>query len=144
MLILLFAFVAAQLAVALWLVRRIGSEDDFLVAGRKLGPALAATSIFATWFGAESCVGAAGAAYEGGWTWNAPEPIGYGVCLILTGVFFCHPEKPLDEGPPFSSRPHDLAHHLDAHFDAIRFQPVTAEFEGREGVEWSGIWRART
>ena len=88
MLILLFAFVAVQLAVALWLIRRIGTEDDFLVAGRRLGPALAATSIFATWFGAESCVGAAGAAYEGGWTWNAPEPFGYGVCLILTGVFF--------------------------------------------------------
>ena len=68
MLILLFAFVAVQLAVALWLIRRIGTEDDFLVAGRRLGPALAATSIFATWFGAESCVGAAGAAYEGGWT----------------------------------------------------------------------------
>lgn len=88
MLTLLFAFVAVQLAVALWALRRIRDEDDFLVAGRRLGPALAAISIFATWFGAESCVGAAGAAYETGWTWNAPEPFAYGLCLILTGLFF--------------------------------------------------------
>jgi Na+/proline symporter len=87
-LFLLFAFVAVQLAVALWALRRIRSEDDFLVAGRSLGPALAATSIFATWFGAESCVGAAGAAYGTGWTWNAPEPFAYGLCLVLTGLFF--------------------------------------------------------
>ncbi len=88
MLAFLFAFVAVQLAVALWVAKRIRSEEDFLVAGRQLGPVLAATSIFATWFGAESCVGAAGAAYEGGLSWNAPEPFAYGACLILTGCFF--------------------------------------------------------
>ena len=88
MLVLLFAFVAVQLAVAFALLHKIRSEEDFLLAGRRLGPALAATSIFATWFGAESCVGAAGAAYESGWTWNAPEPFAYGVCLVFTGLFF--------------------------------------------------------
>lgn len=88
MLLLLFAFVAVQMAVALFLVRKIRSEEDFLLAGRRLGPALAATSIFATWFGAESCVGAAGAAYENGLTWNAPEPFAYGACLVLTGLLF--------------------------------------------------------
>ena len=88
MLLLLFAFVGLQLAVAVALVRRIRSEDDFLVAGRRLGTGLAATSIFATWFGAESCCGAAGRAYETGLSWNAPEPFAYGACLVLTGLFF--------------------------------------------------------
>ena len=88
MLLLLFAFIAVQLVVAFALIRRIRSEDDFLLAGRKLGPALATVSIFATWFGAESCIGAAGAAYERGFTWNAPEPFAYGACLIFTGLFF--------------------------------------------------------
>ena len=87
-LLLLFAFVGLQLAVAVALVRRIRSEDDFLVAGRQLGAGLAAISIFATWFGAESCCGAAGRAYEGGLSWNAPEPFAYGACLVLTGLFF--------------------------------------------------------
>ena len=88
MLLFLFAFVAVQLAVAVWTVRRIRSEDDFLVAGRRLGPGLAAVSIFATWFGAESCVGAAGSAYESGWSLAQPEPFAYGVCLVVTGLFF--------------------------------------------------------
>ena len=88
MLLLLFAFIAVQLVVAFALIRSIRSEDDFLLAGRKLGPSLATVSIFATWFGAESCIGAAGAAYERGFTWNAPEPFAYGACLIFTGLFF--------------------------------------------------------
>ena len=88
MLLLLFAFVGLQLAVAVALMRRIRSEDDSLVAGRRLGTGLAATSIFATWFGAESCCGAAGRAYEGGLSWNAPEPFAYGARLVLTGLPF--------------------------------------------------------
>lgn len=87
-LIFLFAFVAVQLAVAVWTSRRIATEDDFLIAGRRLGPAMAGISIFATWFGAESCIGAAGEAYRHGFRLDAPEPFAYGVCLIATGVFF--------------------------------------------------------
>ena len=45
--------------------RRIRTETDYLLAGRQLGPPLATFSIFATWFGAETCVGAAGAVYDG-------------------------------------------------------------------------------
>lgn len=88
MLIFLFAFVAVQLAVAVWTSRKIATEDDFLIAGRRLGPTLAGVSIFATWFGAESCVGAAGAAYTDGFRLDAPEPFAYGFCLIATGLFF--------------------------------------------------------
>lgn len=88
MLALLFAFVLVQLLVAWWAMRRVKTEDDFLVAGRRLGPVLAGASIFATWFGAESCVGAAGTAYEHGFSWTSPEPFAYGVCLILGGLLF--------------------------------------------------------
>ncbi|MEZ6038802.1 MAG: sodium:solute symporter [Planctomycetota bacterium] len=88
MLILLFAFVLVQLLVAVWAMRRVESEDDFLVAGRRLGPTLAGASIFATWFGAESCVGAAGTAYEEGFSWASPEPFAYGLCLVLSGLLF--------------------------------------------------------
>lgn len=91
MLVCLFAFVAVQLVVAVWAARRVSTEDDFLVAGRRLGPAMAAVSVFATWFGAESCVGAAGAAYEEGARLDAPEPFAYGVCLIVSGLVFAAP-----------------------------------------------------
>jgi Na+/proline symporter len=87
-LILLGLFVLAQLAVGFWASRRIGNEDDYLVAGRRLGPFLATTSIFATWFGAESCIGAAGNAYEHGLRADTTEPFAYGLCLVLMGLFF--------------------------------------------------------
>lgn len=88
MLPFLFAFVAVQMWVSLWALRRIRDTDDFLVAGRRLGPGLAAASIFATWFGAESCVGAAGSVYGRGWSLLEPEPFAYGVCLLLCGLCF--------------------------------------------------------
>jgi Na+/proline symporter len=69
-LVFLFVFVVAQLALGWVASRKIGSTDDYLVAGRRLGPWLTAISIFATWFGAESCIGAAGAAYSSGWGWH--------------------------------------------------------------------------
>lgn len=88
MLALLLAFVLVQVGVGLWASRRIGTEDDYLVAGRRLGPWLAASSIFATWFGAESCIGAAGSAYEHGLAWDTTEPFAYGLCLVGLGLFF--------------------------------------------------------
>ncbi len=81
-------FVLVQVGVGLWASRRIGTEDDFLVAGRRLGPGLAAASIFATWFGAESCIGAAGNAYAHGVHWDTTEPFAYGLCLVGMGLFF--------------------------------------------------------
>jgi Na+/proline symporter len=90
-LVFLFVFVVAQLALGWVASRKIGSTDDYLVAGRRLGPWLTAISIFATWFGAESCIGAAGAAYSSGWGWHTTEPFAYGVCLIGMGLWFAAP-----------------------------------------------------
>lgn len=88
MLFVLALYVGAQLALGLWIARRVHSEDDFFVAGRRLGPVLATVSIFATWFGAESCVGAAGSIYAEGLGWHSVEPFGYGLCLLLLGLVF--------------------------------------------------------
>jgi Na+/proline symporter len=43
--------------------------------------------MFATWFGAETCVGAAGEVYGRGLGAVSADPFGYGVCLILFGLF---------------------------------------------------------
>ncbi len=84
----LFAFVLLQLVVGCLAARSIRTADDYLLAGRNLGPTLAAGSIFATWFGSESCVGAAGTAYEEGVGWSSTEPFAYGLCLVLLGLLF--------------------------------------------------------
>lgn len=91
LLLAILAYVAAQLAIGAWVSRRIASEDDYLLAGRRLGYGLAGFSIFATWFGAETCLGAAGAVYTSGVSLGTTEPFAYGACLILLGVVFAAP-----------------------------------------------------
>ena len=59
-------YIVAQLGIAFWFSRRNRNEVDYLLAGRRLGPWMATFTVFATWFGAESCVGAAGEAYAHG------------------------------------------------------------------------------
>lgn len=87
-LVAILAYVLAQLGLAFWVSRRISNEEDYLVAGRSLGPALTMFTVFATWFGAETCIGAAGAAHDGGIRENTTDPFGYGLCLVLMGAFF--------------------------------------------------------
>ena len=84
-------YVLVQLAIGMLVSRRITSESDYLLAGRSLGLGLATFSVFATWFGAETVVGAAGAIYENGLSGGAADPFGYAACLLLMGFFFAVP-----------------------------------------------------
>jgi Na+/proline symporter len=84
-------YVLAQLMIGAWVARRIRTEDDYLVAGRRLGYPLAIFTVFATWFGAETCIGAAGAIYENGLSGGSADPFGYAVCLLLMGALFAVP-----------------------------------------------------
>ncbi len=83
----LLLYLGAQLGFSLWLSRRIKSEGDYFVAGRQLGTGWVAFSLFATWFGAETCLGSSGAVYESGLSGARADPFGYGLCLLLLGVF---------------------------------------------------------
>lgn len=85
------AYVALQLVFGFVFARRIHNEEDYLVAGRSLGPALSMFSVFATWFGAETCIGAAGEAYGSGLSGVTADPFGYAACLLLMGAVFAIP-----------------------------------------------------
>ena len=87
----ILGYILAQLAVGVAVSRRIRTEADYLVAGRSFGPLLAGFSIFATWFGAETCIGAAGAVYERGLAGGSADPFGYALCVIITGLVFAVP-----------------------------------------------------
>jgi SSS family transporter len=91
LLLALLMYVGAQLAIGAWVSRRVASEDDYLLAGRRFGYGLAGFSIFATWFGAETCLGAAGSVYTDGVSFDTTEPFAYGACLVLLGVVFAAP-----------------------------------------------------
>jgi Na+/proline symporter len=56
-----------------------------------LGGVLAAASIFATWFGAETCVGAAGEVYAHGLGAISSDPFGYGLALVVVGLLLAVP-----------------------------------------------------
>jgi solute:Na+ symporter, SSS family len=88
---MLLLYVALQLGVGVYVSRRVRNEDDYLLAGRSLGPLLATSSVFATWFGAETCVGAAGQVYEHGPSAVSADPFGYGLALLLMGAVMAGP-----------------------------------------------------
>lgn len=74
--------------VGFYVSTRIKTDDDYFLAGRSLGPYLATFSIFATWFGAETCIGTAGAVYSDGVGSIHHDPIGYTLCIVFMGLFF--------------------------------------------------------
>jgi Na+/proline symporter len=80
-----------QFALGMAVSRHIATESDYVNAGRKLGVGLAAFSIFATWFGAETVVGAAGAIYSNGLAGGSADPFGYGLCLVVIGLAIAAP-----------------------------------------------------
>jgi Na+/proline symporter len=86
-LFVILAYVGLQLALGFWVSRRVSTQADYLLGGRSLGLTLCTASMFATWFGAETCVGAAGEVYAHGIGAVSADPFGYGVCLLLFGVF---------------------------------------------------------
>ena len=54
------------IALGMWIGRKVETTDSFFVAGRKLGPILIFSTMFAANIGAGSTVGAAGLGYSGG------------------------------------------------------------------------------
>lgn len=87
-LVCILAYIVLQLFIAFRFSRRNRNEQDYLLAGRSLGPWMATFSVFATWYGAETCIGATGEAYSLGVSGVLSDPFGYAAGIILTGLFF--------------------------------------------------------
>jgi SSS family transporter len=81
-------YVAFVIGVGWWASRRIKTDRDYIVAGGQLGWMLSIGTLFATWFGAETCMGSSQTAYGKGFLGVIADPFGAGLCLILSGVFF--------------------------------------------------------
>jgi SSS family solute:Na+ symporter len=82
----LIAYSVLFIGFGLFMSRRVKKADDFLVAGRSLGPGLLAATFLAANIGAGSTVGAAGLGYAfglGAWWWVGSAGIG---SLILANT----------------------------------------------------------
>ncbi len=91
MIIALGGYLAVQVGIGVWLAPKMTTEADYLVGGRRLGYPLTVFSIFATWFGAESCIASAGRVYREGFSLTAAEPFAYGLTLVTMGLVFAVP-----------------------------------------------------
>jgi SSS family transporter len=74
--------------IAWYASTKVKNSSDFVLAGRHLGPFMATATVFATWFGSESILGAGSKMAEGGFSFVIEDPFGAGLCLILAGLFF--------------------------------------------------------
>ena len=87
-LILLVTYSLAQIALGVWIGRRVRTTSDFFVAGRSLGPGLLFSTMLAANIGAAASVGAAGLAYRDGvsavW-WVGSAAIGSIVLAVWIG-----------------------------------------------------------
>ncbi|MBW7998133.1 MAG: sodium:solute symporter family protein [Candidatus Glassbacteria bacterium] len=67
-LVAILAYLAALIVVGAVRSRQVRDEADFMVAGRRLGPWVLVGTLVATWIGSGSLFGAAGLAYEHGFS----------------------------------------------------------------------------
>lgn len=87
--------------------RKINVAEDFALAGRKLPFHLSLTAFFATWFGAETILGASSQFATKGFKGVIEDPFGASLCLILTGLIFVkcfYPKGYLSIGDFFKER----------------------------------------
>ena len=74
-----------------WASNKVRSTEDFVLAGRNLSLPMTTTSIFATWFGAETIMSSSAEFAEGGLIAVIKEPFGASLCLFLSALLFVRP-----------------------------------------------------
>ena len=84
----LAAYLALVFALAFVARGRISTTEDFVVAGRRLGPWMATATLLATWFGAGTLMTAADEVRANGVRAATLDPIGAGFCLLIAGLVF--------------------------------------------------------
>lgn len=84
-------YLLLTLLVGFWAALRVKNTRDFVIAGKRLPLIVAASALFATWFGSETLMGASSEFVEHGLLGVIEDPFGAALCLILVGLFFARP-----------------------------------------------------
>lgn len=91
MTVFILLYLLITIGVAVWASRKVKNREDYLLAGRRLPYFLVTATLFATWFGSETILGASSEFATGGLMAVIREPFGAGMCLILLGAVFAKP-----------------------------------------------------
>src|ERR1043165_4674138 len=83
---IIIVYSLVQIALGLWISRRVRGASDFFVAGRRLGPGLLFATFLAANIGGGSTIGATGLGYRDGlaaWWWVGSAGLG----SLIFGAF---------------------------------------------------------
>ncbi len=86
-----FLYLLVTLFIGWWVSSRVKSTRDFVIAGQHMPMLVAASALFATWFGSETILGASSEFVEHGLIGVVEDPFGAALCLVLVGAFFARP-----------------------------------------------------
>lgn len=81
-------YAVVMILIGIYAARKVKNSEDYVLAGRSLPFYMALSTVFATWFGSESILGAGSKFAEGGFSNVLEDPFGAGLCLIIAGIFF--------------------------------------------------------
>jgi Na+/proline symporter len=81
-------YAVVMILIGVYAARKVKNSEDYVLAGRSLPFYMALSTVFATWFGSESILGAGSKFAEGGFSNVLEDPFGAGICLIIAGIFF--------------------------------------------------------
>ena len=84
-------YLLVTLLIGFWSSRYVKNTEDFVLAGRRLPLPLAASAMFATWFGSETVLGSSSEFVKHGLIGVIEDPFGAALCLFLVGIFFAKP-----------------------------------------------------
>ncbi len=87
----ILAYLVLTLWIGWWASKRVRNSVDFVTAGKQLPLYLAASALFATWFGSESLLGAPAEFLEHGLLGTIEDPFGAALCLALSGLLIAKP-----------------------------------------------------
>ena len=81
-------YLLVTIAIGLWAAKRVANSKDFLVAGRRLPLYMTVTTVFATWFGAETVLSVSATFTRDGLGGVIADPFGSSFCLVFVALFF--------------------------------------------------------
>jgi len=82
------AYLLVTIAIGLWAAKRVANSKDFVVAGRRLPLYMTVTTVFATWFGAETVLSVSATFARDGLGGIVADPFGSSFCLVFVALFF--------------------------------------------------------
>ncbi|MCT4597221.1 MAG: hypothetical protein N4A50_05010 [Vallitalea sp.] len=87
-LIIITLFIIGIIVIGKIASKKVNNSDDYLVAGRGAPLMLIVGTLFATFWGGGTIIGATGAAYNNGIFGVVEDPFAAGLALIIIGLFF--------------------------------------------------------